>query len=452
MSGGKDFDLIVIGGGSGGLAGALRAAGHGARVALFEPGALGGTCVNLGCVPKKAMWLAAQLAHGIDTARALGFGVPADAALDWTRLLAQREAYIADIRTAYAQRLSAAGITVVPQRAQLDAAPGTVVCADGTRLRARHILLATGAHARRPDIPGAELGGVSDDFFALDRAPQRFAVIGAGYIGVELCGVLQALGTRCELFMRQARPLPGFDAEITARLAESMQQAGIVLHPATEVTALRRAADGRIQVRAHAQVFDGFDHVLFAVGRAPNSAGLGLETAGVRLDARGRIEVDAWQDTSVAGIHAVGDVTPQPALTPHAIAAARRLMDRLFAGEAGAAARFEQIPTVVFSHPPLGKVGLTEAEARQLHGDEVAVVHADFRPMLHALAGSGQRSLFKLVCHGPQRRVLGIHLLGEGCDEMLQGFAVAMRLGLTLDALRETLAIHPTSAEEVVLA
>ncbi len=445
----REFDLIVIGGGSAGLAGAFRAAGHGARVAMFEPDALGGTCVNVGCVPKKAMWLAADLAERGALAEAFGFGRAALPA-DWGKLLARRAAYIERIHGIYRERLARAGIVLVPQYARLLDAH-TVQAADGGHFSAPHVLLATGGHPQRPDIPGADAAWVSDDFFALDHAPGRVALVGGGYIAVELSGVLHALGSHVETFVRGDALLSGFDAELAAQLREERARQGIVEHFGHRLAAIRADGAQRWLRDADGKESGPFDAVFLATGRAPNSGGFGLDAVGVALDAKGHVIVDAWQDTSVPGIHAVGDVTARPALTPVAIAAARRLMDRVFGGRAEARLDYADIPSVVFSHPPLGKVGLTEAEARALHGDGVQVFRAGFVPMLESLAGSGRRSLFKVVCAGVERRVLGIHLLGDGADEILQGFAVALKRGITLQDLQDSVPIHPTSAEEVVL-
>ena len=453
----SEFDLVVLGGGSGGLAAAFRAAGHGARVALLEPGELGGTCVNVGCVPKKAMWLAGDLAHKLALARQLGFALPDDLpALDWPAFIAFRQRYIGNIHASYQKRLDAAGIALMPVRGRI-AAAGVVECSNGVRVRTPQILVATGGRPQAPAIPGAGLGIDSDGFFQLNAAPARVAIVGAGYVAVELAGVLQALGSRVELFVRGRRLLTGFDADIAMQLVEDYRQHGIHSHFGFTLQSLH-AQDGGIALRDPAARDTGpFDAVVLATGRRPNSGGIGLEQAGVAMDPRGHIVVDEFQRTSVDGIHALGDVTDRIALTPVAIAAARRLMDRLFGGRADARLDYADIATVVFSHPPIGKVGMTEEEARAEHGDDAVSVHrAGFRPMLHALADSPQRSLFKLICVGAgdsagQRRVVGIHLLGEGVDEMLQGFAVALKRGITLADLHDTVAIHPTSAEELVL-
>ena len=446
---GGDFDLIVVGGGSGGLAGAFRAASYGAKVALLEPGALGGTCVNVGCVPKKAMWLAADLAEHLAAARGIGFQLPLDTPLSWEQLLLRRGCYIENIHAAYRRRLEQAGIAVFRERGALTAEP-CVVKAGGTHWRASRILLATGGHPLKPPVPGAALGGVSDDFFALAGPPASVAIVGGGYIGVELASVLQALGSRVELFVRQDRLLPAFDGEITGMLAESLHQAGIVVHFGCAVSALE-GGPGAVGVVADGIRHGPFDQVLFATGRGPNSRDMGLDEAGIARNEGGQVVVDEWQATSRSDVFAVGDLTTQPALTPVAIAAARRLMDRLYGGDAEARLELPLVPTVVFAHPPLATVGLSEGAARETYGDEVRVHRAEFRPMLQALADGHRRCLFKLVCAGEDERVVGLHLIGPGSDEILQGFAVAMRKGITRRDLRDTLAIHPTSAEEVVL-
>jgi glutathione reductase (NADPH) len=445
-----DFDLVVVGGGSGGLAGAFRAAEHGARVALLEPGELGGTCVNVGCVPKKAMWLAAHLAERIELAQRLGFAVESQPP-DWCELVAERQRYIANIHASYRRRLDEAGIVALPQRGRLLDAR-TVCAEDGLRLRAAHVLVATGARPRRPQVEGAEHGLVSDDFFRFTAAPARVAIVGGGYIGVELSGMLQALGSRVDLFVRGTGLLHGFDGELAGHLQENYRQAGVAMHFGYALHAVERNGE-RIRLRDRGgDVSDTFDALIFAIGRQPNSEGIGLAEAGVDTNASGRIVVDAKQDTSADGVHAVGDVTDRIELTPVAIAAARRLMDRLFGGQPDARLDYDNVPSVVFAHPPLGKVGLTEDEARLRFGDdEVAVYRSSFRPMLHALADVPVRSTFKLVCVGDERRVVGLHLLGDGAEEILQGFAVALKRGITLADLHDTVAIHPTSAEEIVL-
>ncbi len=445
----RQYDVVVLGAGSGGLAAAFRAAAHGAKVAMLEPSALGGTCVNVGCVPKKAMWLAADLAERIALAAKLGFDVPATPALAWPQLLQRRQQYIANIHASYRRRLQETGVAHIARRGRLLDAR-TVECDDGMRLQARHIVIATGSHALKPALPGAGLGGTSDDFFALQAAPSRVAIVGGGYIAVELAGVLHALGSEVALLVRGQRLLGGFDAELAGQLAENLRAQGIGVHFDCRVQALEQR-EGRIHAWLDGGLGDAtFDTVLFATGRAPSTGGLGLEQAGVALDDTGAIAVDAFQNTSVPGIFAVGDVTGRAMLTPVAIAAARRLMDRLHGGQADARLDYDNVPSVVFSHPPLGSVGLGEEAARRRF-DTVTTHHSRFRPMLQALGDGQGRTLFKLVCAGEEQKVVGIHLLGEGADEILQGFAVALKAGVTLRQLQDTVAIHPTSAEEVVL-
>ncbi|MEE7548057.1 glutathione-disulfide reductase, partial [Xanthomonas sp. Kuri4-1] len=427
------------------------AAQHGARVALLEPGELGGTCVNIGCVPKKAMWLAADLAGKFGLAAALGFDVPPTPALAWQELVTHRQGYIANIHASYRKRLNEDGVVVVPRRGTLRDRH-TVVCDDGVAMTAAQIVLATGAYPLRPQIPGAEHGSVSDDFFNLCHAPARVAVIGGGYIAVELAGLLQALGSRVEMFVQGPRLLERFDAELTVQLARNLHHLGVHQHFDYRSNGLVRGDDGRLRVQGTAlHDSEPFDQVFFAIGRRGNTAGLGLEPVGVEVGDKGEVVVDAYQTTTVDNIHAIGDVAGKAGLTPVAIAAARKLMDRLFGGQPDARLDYDNVPSVVFSHPPLGQVGLSEEAARAQHGDAVRVYRSNFRPMLHALADSPQRSLFKLVCVGEEQRVVGVHLLGESADEMLQGFAVAVKLGVTKRQLEDTVALHPTSAEEVVL-
>jgi glutathione reductase (NADPH) len=446
-----DYDLIVLGGGSGGLAAAFRAAQHGKKVAMLEPGELGGTCVNVGCVPKKAMWLAADLAGRIGLARAMGFDVPLRPALSWKELVVHRQAYIENIHVSYRKRLDETGVVRVPRRGRLVDAH-TVECSDGVRLSGEHILLATGAHPQRPDIPGAELGLVSDDFFNLCDAPAQVAIVGGGYIAVELAGLLQALGSRVTLLVRGGRLLDRFDGELAAQLADNLCHQGVRIQFNYRLRELQRDDDGQhVRVLGHDGPLDSvFDTVFFAIGRRGNSTDIGLEQVGVAVGDRGEVIVDEWQDTSVPSIHAVGDIGGKVGLTPVAIAAARHLMDRLFGGKPDAKMDYENVPSVVFSHPPLGMVGLGEEEARARYAG-VRTYHSNFRPMLQALADGTQRSMFKLVCVGAEERVVGVHLLGEAADEILQGFAVAVKMGATKAQFDDTVAIHPTSSEEIVL-
>ncbi|HEX7339487.1 MAG TPA: glutathione-disulfide reductase [Rhodanobacteraceae bacterium] len=440
-------DLIVLGGGSGGLAGAFRAARLGARVALLEPGALGGTCVNVGCVPKKAMWYAAQMADAQNLAHDYGFDLT-PGKLDWPAFIARRTAYIERIHTSYRTRLATAGIEVVAARGTL--VDAQTVEAAGRELRAPHVIIATGAHARRLDVPGFDLGIDSDGFFDLRACPERVAVIGGGYIGVELAGVLHALGAEVDLLVH-SRLLRHFDDEVTDALVELLRVQGIGVHLGCSVQGLRRDAD-RLRVAASADLSDRrYDTVLWAVGREPNSAGLGLENAGVACDERGHVRVDASQNTNVPGIYAIGDVTAGPALTPVAIAAARQLAERVFGGHADARLDFSNIPTVVFAHPPLASVGLTEQAARGQFGADVHCYRSRFTPMPLALSDTSYKAFMKLVCAGADERVVGVHALCPGADEMIQGFAVALKAGARKADFDATVAVHPSASEELVL-
>ncbi|MGB3839302.1 MAG: glutathione-disulfide reductase [Rhodanobacter sp.] len=442
-------DLIVLGAGSGGLATAFRAAEHGARVALVEPRELGGTCVHRGCVPKKAMWIAAQWAQEQRWATALGFDVQ-PGPLDWRHFREVRATYIGGIDHRYAERLQQAGVELVRQTARFVAAD-TVELADRRRMQAPHMVIATGARPRRLDLPGFDLGLVSDDIFALDAAPARVAIIGGGYVASEFAGLLRALGCSVEMLARE-RLLGKFDAELVRALREHMHGQGIAVQLDTDVRGARRTDDGIVlDDAAIADTRGPYDAVLWAVGRVPNTEALGLDAVGVRRDDEGHVTTDAWQDTNVAGIHAVGDVTGRHALTPVAVAAGRALADRLFGGQDEARLDYRNIPSVVFSKPPMGRVGLTEEEARERHGDAVRIHCSRFTPMAWALVGKREQSLMKLVCVGEDERVVGIHLLGPSADEMLQGFAVALKRGICKRDLDATVAIHPTSAEEVVL-
>lgn len=445
----EEFDLVVLGAGSGGIATAIRAARHGARVAVLEPGVIGGTCVNVGCVPKKAMWIAAELADAQVRARESGFALT-PGPLDWPAYIARRQAYIGNIHASYRRRFDELGITLVPERGRFGSAHRIVA---GTRtFAAPHVVIATGAEPERPRIAGGELGMVSDDFFALTACPRRAAVVGSGYIAIELAGVLHGLGADVELFVRGGRLLRGFDAELAVELLDSMCASGITVHMSCPLREAQSAGDATFRVSpADGSTRGSFDALLWAIGRRPMTRDLGLDAAGVELDPNGNVVTDKYQDTNIEGIHAVGDVAGRWLLTPVAIAAGRKLADRLFGGQPDALLDYTCIPTVVFSHPPLGAVGIGEDEARVRFGDAVTVHRTRFTPMANALTGRGGRMFVKMVCAGAEERVVGLHLLGPGADEMLQGFAVAVRMGARKADFDATVAIHPTSSEEVVL-
>ena len=441
-------DLIVLGAGSGGISVAIRAARHGARVAVLEPNALGGTCVNVGCVPKKAMWLAAELAEAQAFARVVGFASkPGE--LDWIEFVRRREAYIADIHAGYRRRFAEFGIELITEYGRFVAADR--IATESQELSAPHIVVATGSRLLRPVLEGSDHGIDFDGFFALRACPRKVAIIGGGYIAVELAGVLHALGAEVTVYVRGDGLLSGFDSEVTAELAAAMSARGVRIVMSARLASVAR--DGH----THALRFvdgthaDGIDALIWAVGRAANTSQLALDAAGVAVDAAGHVITDEWQNTNVAGVHALGDVTGRLALTPVAVAAGRRLADRLFGEKPDAKLDYADVPTVVFAHPPLATVGLSEEEARARHHGDVVVYRVRFRPMLCALTGGSERTFMKLVCAGPEERVVGVHMLGRSADEILQGFAVALKAGARKCDFDDTVAIHPTSAEELVL-
>ena len=444
-----DIDFLVIGGGSGGIAAARRAAAHGARVLVIEPAPLGGTCVNAGCVPKKILFNAASVAEAVRDARAYGFDVDVRA-FDWNALKRRRDAYVARLNDIYAQNLERAGIRVVRERARF--AGRGVVRAGPHSFEAPHILVAVGGHARLPSLPGAELGILSDDLFRLEKQPARVLIVGAGYVAAEFAGVFHALGSHVTLAYRGPALLRHFDAMLGEALCEEMSRQGVRLAPFSEPSALRRQADGSLELqRTEGGALASFDAVLWAVGRTPATTELALSAADVHTSLQGDILVDAYQNTTAPGIYAVGDVTGRFELTPVAIAAGRRLADRLFGGEAEAKLDYEDIPTVVFSHPPVASVGLSEAEAHRRHGDVgVKTYVTSFTNLYYAVTEHKPKTWMKLVTVGPDEHVVGVHMVGLGVDEVLQGFAVAVRMRAKKADLDRTVAIHPTAAEELV--
>jgi glutathione reductase (NADPH) len=444
----KHYDLIAIGGGSGGIAVASRAARLGARCALIEPGRLGGTCVNSGCVPKKIMWHAAAIAGALDDAPAFGFEVTRGS-FDWAQLTQARDAYLAHLNRIYRDNLDAAGVTLIEGSAAF--VDARTLAVDSRRCRADHIVIATGGRPRLPSIPQAALGITSDGFFTLSRQPRAVAIAGAGYIAVELAGLLNALGSRVTLLLRQRALLSHFDAMIRTALAEEMQETGVHIQAETEIEGVARDGDGVLTLRCSGhQSLTGFDTLIWAIGRRANTEQLDLSAAGVAVADDGSLPVDNFQNTNVPGIYAVGDVTGRAALTPVAIAAGRRLANRLFGGQPASRLDYDCIPTVVFGHPPVGSVGLSEEGARAQYGDAVKCYQSRFTPLYHALTARKPRTTVKLVTVGAEERIVGCHVVGLGADEMLQGFAVAVRMGATKRDFDRTVAIHPTGAEEFV--
>ena len=444
----REYDIIAIGGGSGGIATMNRAGEHGAKAAVIEEKKLGGTCVNVGCVPKKIMWYGAQIAesfhhYGPD----YGF-TSSDVQFDFAKLRQNREAYIDRARSSYDGSFKRNGVDLIEGRAHF--VDSHTVSVNGELIRAKHIVIATGARPSIPTIPGAELGGSSDDVFAWEQLPESVAILGAGYIAVELAGVLHALGVKTDLFVRRDRPLRGFDSYVVEGLVNEMEKIGLPLHTHKVPVKLEESEQG---ITIHFE--DGSSHtasqVIWATGRHPNVDGLELEKAGVTLNERGFIQVDEYQNTVVDGIYALGDVTGEKELTPVAIKAGRTLSERLFNGKVSAKMDYTTIPTVVFSHPAIGTVGLTEEEAIKEYGqDHIKVYKSSFASMYSAVTNHRQESRFKLITAGADEKVVGLHGLGYGVDEMIQGFAVAIKMGATKADFDATVAIHPTASEEFV--
>lgn len=445
----KEYDYIVIGGGSGGIASANRAAMHGAKVILFEGKEVGGTCVNVGCVPKKVMWYGAQVAETLHRyAGEYGFDVTLNK-FDFATLKANRQAYIDRIHGSYERGFDSNGVERVYEYAKF-VDPHTVEVA-GERYTAPHILIATGGHALYPNIPGSEYGITSDGFFELDEVPKRTAVIGGGYIAVEVAGVLNALGSDTHLFVRKDRPLRTFDKDIIDVLVDEMAKSGPTLHTHANATEVVKNADDSLTINFDNGETVTVDCLIWAIGRAANTSGFGLEKTGVELTERGNIYSDAFENTSVPGIYALGDVTGKLDLTPVAVKAGRQLSERLFNNKADAKLDYTDVATVVFSHPVIGSVGLTEEKAIAKYGSEnIKVYKSSFTPMYTALGDNRQPSTMKLVTLGENEKIIGLHGIGYGVDEMIQGFSVAIKMGATKADFDNTVAIHPTGSEEFV--
>lgn len=440
-----DVDLFVIGGGSGGVRAARIAASEGkARVALAEEYRMGGTCVIRGCVPKKLMVYASGFPQQIADARAYGWDATVGD-FGWTRFRAALDKELIRLEAAYRSGLTGAGVTIHDQRAVVEDAH-TVRLADGSRVRAAHILIATGGRPYVPDFPGSDLALTSNDMFLLDALPASVLVVGGGFIACEFAGILNGLGVAVTQYYRGAQVLRGFDDEARGHVAEAMRAQGIALHTGMDVRAMEQA-EGGIRVTDSAGGQRVFGAVLYATGRAPNSAGLGLAEAGVHLDRNGAVQVDVHSQSSVPSIFAVGDVTNRLNLTPVAIRQGHAFADTMF-GHAPRTADLDNVPMAVFTQPEFGTVGLTEEAARAQEPIEVYV--AGFRPMQSLFAGRQDRCLFKLVVSQATRKVLGCHIVAPGAGEMIQMVAIAIRMGATKEDFDRTVAVHPTIAEELV--
>lgn len=445
----KHYDYLAIGGGSGGIASVNRAAMYGKKCALIEAKALGGTCVNVGCVPKKVMWHGAQIAEAMHRYAAdYGFDVDVKQ-FDFQQLIASREAYIDRIHQSYERVLGNNKVDVIQGFARFVDAHTVEV--NGEQITADHILIATGGYPTRPAIPGAEHGIDSDGFFALRELPKRVAVVGAGYIAVEIAGVMHALGAETHLVVRKHAPLRSFDPMLVDTLLEVIKTEGPELHTQAVPQRVEKHADGSLTMHLEDGRSLHVDCLIWAIGRKPATDRLNLDASGVELDDRGYIRVDMYQNTNVPGVYAVGDNTGRIELTPVAVAAGRRLSERLFNNKPNEHLNYDNVPTVVFSHPPIGTVGLTEPQAIEQYGEaNVKVYTSSFTAMYTAVTQHRQPCRMKLVCVGAEQKIVGIHGIGFGMDEILQGFAVAMKMGATKRDFDNTVAIHPTAAEEFV--
>ena len=446
----KHYDYIAIGGGSGGIASINRAASYGKKCAIIEANQLGGTCVNLGCVPKKVMWYGAQVAEAIQKyAPDYGFDVELKG-FDFQKLVNSRQQYIENIHRAYDNNLAKNGVEVIKGFAKF--VDTNTVEVNGELITADHILIATGGHPIFPDIKGAEYGIDSDGFFALNELPKSVAIVGAGYIAVEIAGVMNSLGAEVHQYVRQHSPLRSFDHTIVETLLIEMEQDGIQLHTNTVLTEVIKNDDGSLTLCTADGSLDTVDCLIWAIGRAPSTDNINLQVTGIATTDNGKIKVDKFQNTNIDGIYAVGDIIENSVdLTPVAIAAGRRLSERLFNNKPDEHLNYELIPTVIFTHPAIGTIGLSEIDAiNQFGKDNIKCYTSTFTDMYSAVTQHRQKSTMKLVCLGEDEKVIGLHGIGYGVDEMIQGFAVAIKMGATKADFDNTVAIHPTGSEEFV--
>lgn len=445
-----DYDVIAIGAGSGGLSIVERAVDYGKKCAVVEAKKMGGTCVNIGCVPKKVMWFGAHIAEALRDAPDFGFDLE-QKGFDWATLVEKREQYINNITTWYGGYIEDLGIDLLKGWGSF--VDEHTIEVEGKTYTAETIVVAPGGTPLIPlETENADLGITSDGFFELTEQPKKVAVIGSGYIAVELAGVFQALGTDTTLVSRKDLVLRGFDDMIRETLTDAMLESGITKEYHFAVKKLQREDDGTITIfSTDGQEVGGFEQVVWAIGRNTLIEPLKLENADLSTNGRGFIEVDDYHKTAVDNIYAIGDVTGQPQLTPVAIRAGRYLAERLYNNKPELKMDLSKVPTVIFSHPPVGTVGLAEHEAKQEFGaDNVQVYSSSFTPMRYAFTKHQIKTALKLVCVGKEQKVVGIHIVGDGADEMLQGFAVAVQMGATKADLDATIAIHPSSSEELV--
>jgi len=440
-----DFDLFTIGGGSGGVRASRVAATYGARVAIAESGRFGGTCVNVGCIPKKLFSYAAHFRDDFEDAAAYGWSI-AEPSFDWRTLVANKDKEIARLNAVYERLLATAGVEIVRGRAALRDAHTVEV--GGRSWSARHILIATGSRAQVPDIPGKSHALTSDAIFHLEYLPPRAIVVGGGYIAVEFASIFNGLGVQTTLAYRRHRLLREFDVELGTRLGEEIQKKGVMVHFGAEPASITKLPDGVLEVVYGDGMHARAELVLFATGRVPNSKGLGLEATGVKLGPIGEVLVDAFSKSSVASIHAIGDVTNRINLTPVATAEGMALAKTLFGGQP-TAMDHDNVPTAVFANPNLASVGLSEETARERY-PKLEVYKTAFRSLRHTLTASEERTFMKLLVDAASQRVVGAHMIGPEAAEIIQGIAIAVKLGATKAQFDATIGIHPTAAEEFV--
>lgn len=445
----KQYDYIVIGGGSAGSGTANRAAMYGAKVLLIEGGQVGGTCVNVGCVPKKIMWYGAQVSEAIHKyAGGYGYEIK-DSSFDFSKLKESRDGYVSRARQSYANNFERNGVERIDGFASF--VDNHTVSVNGETYTAPHITIATGGHPLYPDVPGSELGETSDDFFAWESLPKSVLVVGAGYIAAELAGVLNELGVKTDLAFRRDHILRGFDSMLSEQVMAEMETAGITMHPTSIPKSLTKTERGTLLFEAQSGEKIEAERVIWAIGRGANTQNIGLENTDIKLKANGYIETDAYENTSVSGVYAIGDVNGKIALTPVAIAAGRRLSERLFNNKPEEKLDYTNVPSVIFTHPVIGTVGLSEEKAIEVYGkDNVKSYTSSFASMYTAVTDHRQLVKMKLVTVGEEEKVVGLHAIGYGVDEMIQGFAVAIKMGATKKDFDNTVAIHPTGSEEFV--
>ena len=443
-----DYDLFVIGIGSGGTRAARVAAAHGARVAAAEEYRVGGTCVIRGCVPKKLLVYGAHFAEDLMDARRFGWDVPADCKFDWKTLTGNVFEEVDRISKAYNTTLDSHKVEVINERAELTG-PNSIRLASGREVTSKYILIATGARPHIPTCPGHEYGITSNEAFHLESVPKRILIAGAGYIANEFAGIFHEFGAKVTLINRSDQILRGYDEQIRDRLLQISMMKGIDFRFNAKFEGIEKQADGSLKVSMSNHAPIEVDCVMFATGRVPNTENLGLDAAGVELNEKGAIKVDEDNRSTVSSIYAVGDVTDRIQLTPVAIREGQAFADTIF-GNKPTRVDYHCVPAAVFSHPQMAGVGLTESQAKIKFGS-VKVYVSDFRPMKNVLAGRNERALYKMICDGETNKILGIHMIGPEAAEILQAAAVAVKAGLTKDAFDQTVALHPTMAEELVL-